>query len=78
MTQVSVQTRNVSAARRVHGLVGRHGETGYPHPQERLGSRFLPAGLEHGTARSFHLSDDGVRGVPYLPGLPGRRHAVLA
>ena len=68
MPQVSVQRSEISAARRVHGLVGRHGETGYPHPQERLGSQCVPAGLEHGAARSLHLSDDQVRGVSYLPG----------
>jgi hypothetical protein len=32
MMQVSAQSRDISAPRRVDRLVGRHRETGYPHP----------------------------------------------
>src|ERR1700733_1459199 len=59
---------------------GRRPESGYPHPQERLGLRLpLLAGSDRGTAHGLHLRDDRVRGVADLHGdLPRERSTVLA
>src|SRR6202012_139169 len=80
LTKVAAQRGDVPAARGVDRPVGRCRETGYPHPQERLGLQLLrPAGPERGTAHDLPLGDDRVGGVAYLAaGLPGERRILSA
>jgi len=72
MMQVRPQFADVSAMGRGDRLVGGLREPRYPHREERLGSGFRPASLEHDTAHGFRLGDDRVRRVSYLRDhLPG-------
>lgn len=78
MAEMSAQCGDISAARRVDRLVGCHRQTGYPHPEERLGSWLVLAAIEQYPASGFNIGDNRVRGFPYLDGdLPGRHQAVF-
>jgi hypothetical protein len=79
MLKVGAQCGAVAPARRVDRLVGRHRQAGDPHPEERLGPRFIRADAQRSTPGRLNLGDDLVRSFPDLGGeLARRRQAVLA